>query len=89
MACGGWWGRLGPGGVGADLEPVVARGLVHLHVLDERCVLLLEALDPLCAIARPGVHGQERHLLCQGLDAALHRDEWAQTGEKKSADRLC
>ena len=88
------WCRLGAGGVGADLEPVVARGLVHLHVLDERRVLLLEALDPLRAVARASVHGQERHLLRQGLDAALHGDEMAQGGERerkrekwKEADR--
>lgn len=85
----GWvskWCRLGAGGVGADLEPVVARGLVHLHVLDERRVLLLEALDPLRAVARASVHGQERHLLRQGLDAALHGDEMAQGGRERKRE---
>ena len=66
------WSRLGAGGVGADLEPVVASRLVHLHILDERRVLLLETLDPLCTVARASVHRQEGNLLCQGLDAALH-----------------
>lgn len=81
------WSRLGAGGVGADLEPVVARGLVHLHVLDERRVLLLEALDPLRAVARASVHGQERHLLRQGLDAALHGDEMAQGGGERGSGK--